>query len=450
MKNSNIFLRSVTFITGLFIMALGVTLSVKANLGVSPISCVPYVFSMQFPLTLGQTTIIMNVVLILLQIALLRKNYQLFQLIQFPVVLLFGFFIDFTMHMFLWLEPIHYFGQALLCLLSCIVLALGVFFEVKAKLTYLPGEGLAMAITKTFNVEFGKSKIGTDSSMVLIGIISSYAFLSGIEGIREGTVVAAVLVGYIVRFYNRRIRFFDKWIIAGSVDAKAEIQKNKLAEGSRLVITISREYGSGGHEIGKAVAQKLRLQFYDKELIQLTSEQSGFTKEYIHQHEQKLAHSLLYQLYEQNYAYINERKPPLDALFLVQSKVIHDVSQKESCVIVGRCANFILKDQPGCFHVFIHADKNYRAQRIAQKFGVTSDTASREMEKMDRERANYCRHYTGRNWKDAANYDLTINSSSLGIEESANLIISTVLQLNNRQNENKKVTQPKLSPDYSR
>ena len=155
MKN-NILQRSLIFIVGLFIMALGVTLSVKANLGVSPISCVPYVYSLKFPLTLGETTIILNVILILFQIILLRKKYQPFQLVQFPVVFLFGFFIDYTMQLFSWLQPDNYFTQAFICLLSCVILALGVFIEVKAKVTYLPGEGLAMAITKVFNIEFDR------------------------------------------------------------------------------------------------------------------------------------------------------------------------------------------------------------------------------------------------------------------------------------------------------
>ncbi len=425
MKNNYFIERSIVFIIGLFIMALGVTLSVKANLGVSPISCIPYVYCLEFPFTLGQTTIIFNVFLILLQIALLRKKYQLFQLIQFPVVFLFGYFIDFTMFLFSWLEPAQYLGKAFICLLGCIVLAVGVFLEVKSKLTYLPGEGLAMAITKTFNIEFGKSKIAVDSSMVVIGIISSFVLLSGLEGIREGTVVAAVLVGYIVRFFNSKIKLPDKWIFAPDVHSKSEAQEFQLSD-KRLVITISREFGSGGHEIGKAVANRLGLPFFDKELIQLTAEQSGFTREYINQHEQKLAHSLLYQLYEQNYAYINERKPPLEALFLIQSKIIRDIIRKESCVIVGRCANFVLKDQPGCFHVFIHAENESRIKRIEQKQGVDTHAAKRKIEEMDHDRANYCRHYTGKKWDDASNYHLTLDSSLLGIEKSAQLIIEAV------------------------
>ena len=109
-------------------MAIGVDLSVKANLGVSPISSVPYVYSLKFPLTLGQTTIIMNILLIGLQMLLLRKDYQWIQLIQVPVVLLFGWFIDLTLPLVAWIEPTRYLSQAAYSLLSCPVLALGVFF----------------------------------------------------------------------------------------------------------------------------------------------------------------------------------------------------------------------------------------------------------------------------------------------------------------------------------
>jgi len=207
----NIFKQSLVFIFGLFIMAVGVVLSVKADLGVSPISCVPYVYSLRFPLTLGQTTIILNVLLIFIQMLLLRKKYRMFQLVQFPVVFLFGFFIDLIMKHAPWMTPGNYFEQAVLCLLSCVVLGIGVFFEVKAALTYLPGEGLAMALTQTFGVEFGKAKIGTDSALVAIGIVSALFFLGALEGIREGTVVAAVLVGYIVRFLHTRFFLFEQW-----------------------------------------------------------------------------------------------------------------------------------------------------------------------------------------------------------------------------------------------
>ncbi|MCS3900831.1 putative membrane protein YczE [Methanococcus voltae] len=184
-------------------MAFGITLSVKTNMGISPISCVPYVYSFKLPFTLGELTILFNVLLIILQMIILRRNYRLIHLVQLPVVLVLGIFIDLTMYMFSDVHISNYILQVLLCLFSCVLIGFGVFLEVKSKITYLPGEGLAMAISDTFEKEFGKAKVGVDVSMVAVGIISSFIFLNQLQGIREGTIFAAILVGFFVKLFNK-------------------------------------------------------------------------------------------------------------------------------------------------------------------------------------------------------------------------------------------------------
>jgi uncharacterized membrane protein YczE/cytidylate kinase len=424
MKKKHLTRRIVAFVIGLFIVAMGVALSIKANLGVSPISSVPYVYSLGFPLSMGATTVIVNVLLILGQILILRSNYKLVQLVQLPVVLLFGFFTDFTLFLVADLTVTTYVSQLALCLLSCVVIGFGVFLEVRAGLTFLPGEGIALALTEAFHIEFGKTKIICDSSLVIIGVISSYILFGSIEGAREGTVLAAVLVGLSVRAYNRVLPFVGLWLTP-STTASAKETGPAQPDSSRphLVITISREFGSGGHEIGQRIAQQLNLPFYDKELIRLSAEQGGFTPQYIRENEQKLSSTLLYRLYEQNYAYVNEQIPPLDALFLVQSKIIRDISAQNSCVIVGRCANFILKDNPMCVNAFVHADEAYRRNRAITQYGVAPEEVDHLLERTDRERENYCQEFTGKHWRDASNYHLSVNTSLLGIENSVQLII---------------------------
>jgi len=406
-------------------MAFGVALSVKATLGVSPISCIPYVYSLKYPLSMGEMTIAFNILLILLQIVVLGKAYKPFQLIQLPVVLIFGCFTDIALYLVKDLQASNYAWQLALCLSSCVVIGFSVFLEVKAKVTYLAGEGLALALAERFNIEFGKSKIGTDSTMVLICLISSFVLLGHLVGVREGTIAAAVLVGYLARFFSRKLTFLD---------ALTEAQKSKAilassiacADKRKLIITISREFGSGGREIGRLVADKLGLHFYDKELIRLTAEKSGFTSDYISEHEQRLANILLFSLYDQNYAYVNEQRPPLDALFLVQSKLLRDISEKESCVIVGRCADFVLKDIPGCFNVFIHANEAFRKERYILTYGGHPETVDKELEKINHERVNYCKYFTGRERGISSNYDLTLDSSLLGIDRSVQLIVDAV------------------------
>lgn len=422
MKNILLLKKSLTFLIGLFVMALAVSMSVIADLGVSPISSIPYVYSLQFPYTIGEITIVFNMLLLLGQIILLRKKFQLFQLVQFPIVFLFGYFIDLTLAWITPLSPEMYVGKMIWCLAACVVLAIGVFFEVEARITFLPGEGMVMAMVKTFNLDFGKTKIATDSFFVVVGVISSFLFFGSLKGIREGTVIAALLVGYIVRILSKNFNFLGRFVEA----EEEKLEEKTIASTNNLIITISREFGSGGHEIGKAVAKKLGIGFYDKELIKLSSEKGGFTEEYIKQHEQKLAHSLLDQLYEQNYAYTNATLPPLEALFLVQSKIIREISEKESCVIVGRCANFVLKDRPNCFNVFIHANKDFRKQRVINEFGFDDATASKKMEETFKGKVHYCKHYTNNEWGDVDNYHLTLDASVLGIEKVVDMITEMV------------------------
>jgi len=340
-----------------------------------------------------------------------------------PIALLFGFFIDFAMFVESDIEISNYILQWLFCLLSCIIIAFGVYLQVKAKVTYLAGEGLAIAISKTYHVEFGKAKVGVDSSLVAIGIISSFVLLHGLEGIREGTVAAALLVGFIARFYSRNIKFVDS--ILGKKEEQGMPTKTGEAK-ERFVITIAREFGSGGHEIGEKIAQKLGIAFYDTKLIELSATEGGFTSEYVKEHEQKLANALLYDLYEQNYAYVNEDMPPLDSLFMVQSKIIRDLSEKESCVIVGRCADYVLKGTRNCFNVFIHANNLFRIQRAIHEYGIDPCMAEKELERKDKDRTNYCKHYTHRIWGKASNYHLTIDSSMFGTERSADMIIEAM------------------------
>ena len=211
-KIKNLLKRCSAFVLGLFIMAIGVALSVKAQLGVSPISCTPYVLSLKYSLTLGELTIIFNALLMLIQILILRKKYKLAQLIQLPMVIIFGYFIDLAMHMFSGFNTSSYLWQALYCILSCVIMAFGIFIIVQTDITYLLGDGLTVVIANILKKDFGKVKIGFDSTMVSIGMISSFFLLHSIQGIREGTLISALSVGYLVKFYSDRLPMVNMWL----------------------------------------------------------------------------------------------------------------------------------------------------------------------------------------------------------------------------------------------
>lgn len=191
---------------GLTIMAFGVAFSIKAALGTSPISSVPYVTSTISGLSVGTTTIIMNFMFVLIQIAILRKKYDWFQLLQFPAAIVFGTMIDVAEYV---LKPIsfsNYFEQWLLCVVGIFLVALGVSVEVMANLVTTAGEGIVLAICQVAPVKFSNMKVAFDVTLVCISIALSFIFLGHLDGVREGTIAAAVFVGLITKQTNKLMK----------------------------------------------------------------------------------------------------------------------------------------------------------------------------------------------------------------------------------------------------
>lgn len=195
--------RCIFLIVGLCIMVVGVVLSIKAALGTSPISSIPYVLNLITGLTVGTTTIIVNTLIVLLQIVLLRKRFKLIQLLQIPVCIVFGLMTDAAMELLGWVVVHTYWQQWLVCIAGIIFVAFGVSFEVTAKVVTLPGEGMALALCQLIPVKFGYVKIMVDVSLVVIAGALSLIFLHGLQGVREGTVAAAIFVGMLARQLNR-------------------------------------------------------------------------------------------------------------------------------------------------------------------------------------------------------------------------------------------------------
>lgn len=184
-------------------MGLGVALSVAADLGTSPISSLPFVLSVVTPLSMGTITFIMNMVFVLLQILILKKDFKKWYVLQIPGLFLFSVFIDLNNYLLSGAFPDAYWQQFLIMLAGCVVLAFGIFLLIKADFVMMPGDFLVRIISKVAKKNFGHVKIGFDCIIVAAAAIVSFASLQCIVGIREGSLVAAVLVGFIVNFYGR-------------------------------------------------------------------------------------------------------------------------------------------------------------------------------------------------------------------------------------------------------
>ena len=195
--------RIIFLCLGLTIMAFGAAFSIKAALGTSPISSVPYVTSTISGLSVGTTTIIMNFMFVLIQIAILRKKYDWFQLLQFPAAIVFGTMIDVAEYLLKPVEFSNYLEQWLLCVVGVFLVALGVSVEVMANLVTTAGEGIVLAICQVAPVKFSNMKVAFDVTLVCISIALSFIFLGHLDGVREGTIAAAVFVGLITKQTNK-------------------------------------------------------------------------------------------------------------------------------------------------------------------------------------------------------------------------------------------------------
>ena len=188
----------------------------------------------------------------------------------------------------------------------------------------------------------------------------------------------------------------------------------------RFVISIGRQYGSGGREIGKKLAEDLDIPYYDKELLTVAAKNSGFAQEIFATHDEKPSGSFLYSLVMGVYS--GDNLPINHKLFLAQFEAVRKLADEGSCVIIGRCADYALENYADCVKVFVHADSQYRLQRVIEEYGIDKHKAQEAILKTDKQRAGYYHFYCGRKWGAVENYDITLDSSILGIDKTVALI----------------------------
>jgi len=184
----------------------------------------------------------------------------------------------------------------------------------------------------------------------------------------------------------------------------------------RKIITIAREYGSGGRIIGRQLAQELNIPFYDKELIALAAQESGFAEDFVAKIEQKKTNIFYYNLYM-----TSQELPAAEQVFLAQSQVIRKIAEKESCVIVGRCADYILREFDNCLRVFIHAPLEWRIKCVQEKYHETVANYRDYLQKQDKNRAGYYNYFTQNKWGKAQNYQISLDSS-IGIPAAVRVL----------------------------
>lgn len=426
--------RYASFIVILFVIAFGTSLSIRANLGSSPISAPPYILSLVpgVNLTMGQLTICMHVFFITIQILLLRKNFEARQYTQILVSFLFGFYTDLTMWMTGFLQipfdinpMIGYPLRFIELLIGGAVLAFGIACEVRCDSLMLAGEGLPLAISKFLKKDFGKVKICSDTSLVIIGTVFMFIFFGrwSWEMVGVGTLVSMFYVGFMVRVFAPHIAWLDRIFIPKAERQAAAAVAADEWSGNRI-ITIARMYGSGGNAVGEEVARRLGCPCYNRQIIDQTAREMGYSTDFVAKNEQNLPTSRLWELIFADSGIPASMNPSKDdAIYVNQSRTIRELAHKGECVIIGRLGNWILRDDPHVLRVFITSGRDFAVKQLVDKLHMDADEATRKIERVNTGRANHYWHYTGHQWTDIAGYDLVINTERTGIDGAVDMIL---------------------------
>ncbi len=291
----------------------------------------------------------------------------------------------------------------MLCICNGIQIPAGIFFQAI-------GKSVRSAV-----LSLSRQLIILIPSMIILGKIFGLMGVLYAGPVADGLAVILAIILLVIELKKLKAPISKE----KAKEDTAQIE-SKLEE--HITITIAREYGSGGRYVGKLLAERLGIKLYDKNFISKVAEETGLSENYIEENEQKKSN--LAHLNNSYYAGLSNS----DELFLNEANIIKDLAQKESCVIIGRCADFILKEQENVIKVFIYSDMENKIKRATEIYEVDRKNAEKEITKINKLRANHYKYYTGKEWNDFRNYDISINSDTLGVEKTADIIYEMVLE----------------------
>lgn len=289
----------------------------------------------------------------------------------------------------------------LLCICNGIQIPSGIFFQAIGK--SIKSAILSLSRQILFLIP---ALITLGSLFGIIGLLYAGPVADGLA-----FVVASILLILEIKNLKRGNEKSQALVNEPSVDNQLDKQ---------VIITIAREYGSGGRYIGRLIADKLGIKFYDKNLIGEVAKETGLSEEYIENNEQK--RDILTGLNNGYYFGLDN----CDELFIKEAEIIKKLANENSCVIIGRCADFILKDKENVIKVFVYSNLEDKVKRAIEIYELDKVKAEKEIKRIDKLRANHYKHYTEKEWSNHTNYDICINSDTLGVEKSANLICEMV------------------------
>jgi len=303
----------------------------------------------------------------------------------------------------------------MLTLFNGIQIASGIFFQAIGK----PAKSAFLTLSRQI-LFFTSAAIILSNTFGVMGVLYAGPVSDGLA-----FLVSATLLIFERRSLNKK----EKEEVSNTENNVTENIGINQSTNKNIIITIAREYGSGGRYVGKLLSEKLGIKLYDKSLISLVSDESGLSAEYIEENEQTINGKLLANFNSQYYNNLSND----DNLFIAESNAIKEIASKESCIIVGRCADYILKNNDNVFSVFLYNSDESKVNRAVKYYGLNEKNALKEIQKINKSRENHYKYYTNKNWKDMSNYSLAINVDTFGVEKTADIIKESIKSLDNKK-----------------
>lgn len=409
---------------GLFVNAIGVVLLAKSGLGTSPMGAMPLVLSEKFSISLGVFTFGLYGVFFLVQMVLLGKNLKPRDFLQLPLSVFFSLVIDLVVAFIGDMKPSNYMIMMGWFLFGCVFRALGVSMQVTADVAMLSGEAVMKVIARKSRMDFSIVKLIGDLAMVIISLILSLTLLGGFVGIREGTIISAIIIAPLTGVFNRR---FKNTARSFKLERGAyNLKRNLKSSEENYIITISSQSGSGGHHIARLLGEKLGIKVYDEELTTLIANEAGLEENYVRERLGHLYTNRFWEKFSENYSYIGLHMDNYEELFEAQTKVIDRIGDEGQSIIVGNCSEYLLKNRENVFSIYVHSNLDAKQDFLQREYELSPSKALEYMEKQDRDRALYFKHFTGEEWTSPDRYSMSVDSSILGLEGTAQMLCNVI------------------------
>ena len=433
---TNLLKRLLVFCLGQFVLACGVVLAIKASLGASPTTAIPNVIYNilqdrgNTSIALGTCTTAIYCVYILVQLLLLRRDFKVRMLLEIAVSFIFGYFVTLGQHLLAFVPaPQNYFIQIVYLVISIPIMSAGIAIYVIPQISPAPAEGVTAAMSQKIGWPVPRCLLVFDICIVAIGSILSLVYFHGLVGIREGTIICAITLGPVMKPIMNVIEKPLTNFCGLKTKTEAAMEKAPVvaADPGKLIITIDWEFSSCGDLLARSLAERLGAKIYSNdELVEMEIRESGLPERFVTIHERLMRHSAIYDY--ATYAYrIQQSLDPLEKLYAAQVSVLRQIAATEkTAVILGHCGNYILRDDPNCFKLFIHADTDDRVRWAESRNQTDAAAAKQAMTATDHSRAKYHHDFTGEMWGQAKNYDLTLSTSSFSKPKDLELICDAI------------------------